>query len=288
MTDLTQYQERIDRKLAAGLPTESPGRLGEAIRYAVLGGGKRIRPCLVYLAAEAAGASVDAADSTACAVEMIHAYSLVHDDLPAMDDDDLRRGQPTCHIQFDEATAILAGDALQARAFEIVAQDPLLDAQQKLSIVLRLAAACGAEGMVAGQVIDLDSENRQIDVATLTEMHRKKTGALIAASVVCGGICGGADQAFLEAMDRFGYAIGLAFQIRDDILDESGVTEQLGKTAGADSRRQKSTFVSAYGLEGAATELEKVRAIAEAAIEPLGPAGEPLLDIARFIVQRDF
>lgn len=287
MPDLDILRARINERLGQALPADIPPRLSEAMRYAVLGGGKRVRPCLVYLAAEASGASLDAADSTACAVELIHAYSLVHDDLPAMDDDDLRRGQPTCHIRFDEATAILVGDALQARAFELIARDAELDASQRIEIIGYLAAAAGGAGMVGGQIIDLASENTDVDAETLIDMHQRKTGALIAASAVCGAICGGADGSLRDAMEHFGKALGLAFQVRDDILDETGETEKLGKTAGADVARRKSTFVSTLGLERSGAELDRLTATAKAALAPLGTAGDGLRGIADFIISRD-
>ncbi len=288
MTDLAAYQARINDRLAEALRIEAvPDKLREAMAYAVLGGGKRVRPCLVYLAAEAAGAPLECADATACAVEMIHAYSLVHDDLPSMDDDQLRRGQPTCHIQFDEATAILVGDALQARAFELLATDSQLTGDQRLAIIQRIARAAGPTGMVAGQVIDLASEQIEIPANTLIDMHHRKTGALITASVVCGGLCANADETVLNALSEYGYALGLAFQVQDDILDESGDTERLGKQAGADRHRRKSTFVSVYGLEAATEELERLRERAVTALAPLGDAASYLAGIADFVASRD-
>ncbi len=288
MTDLNAYAERANARLDQTLTdTAVPPRLLEAMRYATLGGGKRVRPTLTYLAAEAAGGTVRQADATACAIEMIHAYSLVHDDLPSMDDDALRRGRPTCHIAFDEATAILAADALQARAFEIIAADGSITAEQRLAIIERVANAAGGSGMVGGQIIDLASENAGIDAETLKDMHRRKTGALIAASVVCGAICGGGDNDLLGAMEAFGFALGLAFQVRDDILDETGETDRIGKRAGADRDRSKSTFVSTHGLEGASAELKALQQEAHAALAPLGDAGKALARMADFIASRD-
>lgn len=287
MTDLASYQTRINEKLDAALTGPIPDRLLSAMRYSALGGGKRVRPCLVYLAAEAAGADLEAADSTACAVELIHAYSLIHDDLPSMDNDELRRGQPTCHIIFDEATAILAGDALQTLAFELLASDAGLSPQQRLAIIQSLSKAAGAAGMVGGQAIDLASENQTIAAETLIDMHRRKTGALISTSVVCGAICGNASDTLLAAMSDYGYALGLAFQVRDDILDETGETSRIGKTAGSDSRQQKSTFISAYGLGGSNDALEQLRQQALAALAPLGSRARGLTEMAEFIAKRD-
>jgi len=259
----------------------------EAMRYAIFNGGKRVRPALVYLAAEALGADLARADSTACAVEMIHAYSLIHDDLPSMDDDDLRRGQPTCHIKFDEATAILAGDALHSLAFEIVARDPALAAETRVELIGRISAAAGPTGMVGGQVIDLQSENRTVDDATLEHMHRSKTGALLSASVVCGGIIADAPPALADALARYGYALGLAFQVRDDILDEIGDTEVIGKRAGADQARRKTTFVSVHGLNSASARLDDLRLEAIGALDPLGETGARLRQLADFVARRD-
>lgn len=288
MTDLAPWQARVDEHLEHFLALgDTPDTLAAAMHYAVMAGGKRVRPCLVYLATRAAGGKADAADATACAIEMIHAYSLAHDDLPAMDDDELRRGNPTCHRQFDEATAILAGDALQARAFEIVADDQSLDENQRLAIVARLAAAAGPAGMVGGQIIDLASEDLEIDDATLIDMHQRKTGALIAASVICGGICANATPALTRSLGDFGYSLGLAFQVRDDILDETGDTERMGKQQGADKHRRKSTFVSLYGLDGATEKLEALRNTALTALAPLGSAGVELAGITDFITARD-
>jgi geranylgeranyl diphosphate synthase type II len=285
---LADYQRRVEEHLDACLDSASiPSRLLEAMRYAVFNGGKRIRPALVYMAAEALGAALSRADSTACAIEMIHAYSLIHDDLPSMDDDDLRRGQPTCHIKFDEATAILAGDALHSLAFEIVARDPALAAGTRVELIGRISAAAGPTGMVGGQVIDLQSENRTVDDATLEHMHRSKTGALLSASVVCGGIIADAPPVLADALARYGYALGLAFQVRDDILDEIGDTEVIGKRTGADHARRKTTFVSVHGLDSAGARLDELRLEAIDALAPLGETGAGLRQLADFVARRD-
>lgn len=280
----TRIDEHLDRYLT--LP-EAPPRLTAAMRYAVFNGGKRIRPTLVYLATEALGGELDVADSAASAVEMIHAYSLIHDDLPSMDDDALRRGRPTCHIEFGEATAILAGDALQTLAFETVAADEQLATDTRVRLVRELARASGALGMVAGQMVDLESENVDIDGDTLEAMHRRKTGDLISTSVGFGATLTGAGDAPAAALQAFGYALGLAFQVRDDILDETGDTQKLGKQAGADRSRRKSTFVSLHGLNSAQAQLDDLRTAAIDALAPLGDAADKLRGLADFIAERD-
>jgi len=285
---LRQYRARIDQKLDRFLTrTDFPPQLLEAMRYAVFNGGKRIRPTLVYLATEALGKPLSQADSTACAVEFIHAYSLIHDDLPAMDDDDLRRGKPTCHIQFNEATAILAGDALQALAFETIAADETIPVHIRLALIQHFAAAAGGSGMVGGQAIDLASEQIEIDAKTLEHMHRRKTGDLIAASVVAGALLANAAPDITRALADFGYALGLAFQIKDDILDEIGNTEVIGKRAGSDASLRKSTFVSVHGLNEATAQLDDQRLVAVAALAPLGAQGAGLVAMAEFVTNRD-
>lgn len=288
MVDLSAYRSRVESRLQTYLNVEgAPTRLQQAMQYAVFNGGKRIRPTLVYLAAEAAGAPMEHADATASAVEMVHTYSLIHDDLPAMDDDDLRRGKPTCHIKFDEATAILAGDALQAAAFEAIAEDAYLPVPVRLMLISRLATAIGAAGMVGGQVIDLESEHQPIDEATLVRMHRAKTGALISTSVVAGAIIAAAPRAVIEALSRYGYSLGLAFQIKDDLLDVTGNTEVLGKRAGADVAHQKTTFVSVHGVDNAAAQLDSLRQDAISCLEPMKESGEKLRELADFVANRD-
>jgi geranylgeranyl pyrophosphate synthase len=241
------------------------------MRYAVLGGGKRVRPVLVFAAGAAVGAADARLDAPACAVELIHAYSLVHDDLPAMDDDDLRRGRPSCHRAFDEATAILTGDALQTLAFQILAQATEPDAAVRLRMIATLALASGSRGMAGGQAIDLAAVGRELDMVQLEDMHIHKTGALIRASVLLGALCTDEfDEPRLERLDRYAKCIGLAFQIQDDILDVVGDTALLGKTAGADTARDKPTYPGCRagspsgGIEGprrrvAATTLQRRR-----------------------------
>jgi len=274
-------RDRVEAALERWLPSaaQQPRRLHEAMRYAVLGGGKRIRPVLTYFAGEAAGVPPGRLDGPAVAVELIHAYSLVHDDLPAMDDDDLRRGRPTCHRAFDEATAVLAGDALQVLAFQVLATDPAMtpDTAGRLEIIRLLAAASGTTGMAGGQAMDLAAQGRPLSVEALETMHRLKTGALIHASVMMGA-ASAADLApeTREALDAYGRAIGLAFQIQDDILDVEGDTALLGKQAGADEARHKPTYPSVGGMATAKARLAELHAEAIAALAPLGDAGRSL------------
>lgn len=280
-------EQRVDLVLEGVLSkaTDVPPRLAESMRYAVLGGGKRIRPRLVYASGGLAGARAEVLDHAAAAVELIHAYSLIHDDLPAMDDDDLRRGRPTVHVAFDEATAILAGDALQALAFETVCADGV-DAAVSSRWVRLLARAAGAEGMVGGQVLDLEGETRRLSAAELEQLHRRKTGALLHAAVAMGVVAGNLSSAKADALDRFGREIGLAFQIHDDVLDATVATESLGKRQGADADRGKSTYVTVLGLETARKEAERrmTRALGELAC--FGTAAAELADLAKFIVLR--
>lgn len=278
----------VDSEYAPQPTAEPSARLFEAMRYSLLNGGKRVRPVLVYASAEAVGeANAEALDRAACALECIHAYSLVHDDLPAMDDDDLRRGLPTCHRKFDEASAILAGDALQAAAFELLAGVPLPPATA-LRLVRELAAASGARGMVGGQAIDLGAVNRQLDLPALEAMHRLKTGALIRASARLGGLVAGASEAQLAALDRYAEAIGLAFQVQDDILDVESDTATLGKQQGADAARNKPTYPALLGMAEAKQLAAHLTEQAIAALSPFGGAAEPLRGLARFIVQRQY
>jgi geranylgeranyl pyrophosphate synthase len=258
------------------------------MRYSTLGGGKRVRPVLVYATGEALGATLDALDDAAAAVELIHVYSLVHDDLPAMDDDDLRRGRPTCHRAFDEATAILVGDALQARAFEVLAagEDPR-SACARLEMLRVLSDAIGTRGMAGGQAIDLESVKQSLDEPALERMHRQKTGALIQASVRLGAIAGGSTNAAeLAALSEFGAEIGLAFQIQDDILDVEGTTSALGKRAGADAERVKPTYPSVLGLDRARSQAVARRDRAVAALAPFGARFATLAEFAHFLVSR--
>lgn len=261
-------------------------RLEAAMRHGVLGNGKRLRPVLVYAAGRVLGASDDALDPAAVAVELIHAYSLVHDDLPAMDDDDLRRGQPTVHRAFDEASAILAGDALQALAFEYLADA----GHVRLGAMVRtLAQAAGRDGMVAGQSLDLLTVGDKLDVEMLATVHRYKTGALIRAAVRLGALTAVAESdPRVVALDEYGAAIGLAFQIQDDILDVVGDTLTLGKASGADAARDKPTYPSLLGLDGARAKAQGLLDEAIAALAPLGEAGTPLAELARYMIERDY
>ncbi|UXJ53685.1 (2E,6E)-farnesyl diphosphate synthase [Pseudomonas citronellolis] len=292
---IAAYQARCQARVDAALetlftpPREDLQRLYQAMRYSVVNGGKRVRPLLAYAACEALGGDPARADGAACAVELIHAYSLVHDDLPAMDDDDLRRGQPTTHIAFDEACAILAGDGLQALAFEVLAEARLnpQDAETRLAMVTALARAAGSAGMVGGQAIDLEAVGRKIDQAALETMHRHKTGALIEASVRLGALASGqADAERLEALARYAGAIGLAFQVQDDILDVESDTATLGKTQGKDQAHDKPTYPALLGLEAAKAYALALRDQALAALEGFGEGAEPLRELARYIVER--
>ncbi|HTQ99276.1 MAG TPA: farnesyl diphosphate synthase [Candidatus Acidoferrum sp.] len=287
---LQQRRQRAEQALTQTLThAAAEPKLADAMRYAVLGGGKRLRPLLAYAAAEAVGKVTAATDAVACAVESIHAYSLVHDDLPAMDDDVLRRGQPTCHVKFGEAAAILAGDALQTLAFEILATAPLPDCsdQVRLQMLRELAIASGRDGMVAGQALDMAATGEQPGEARLGRMHRLKTGALIVASVVLGALSTGiASAGQLTALRHFAEAAGLAFQIRDDILDVEASTATTGKEQGKDQRQHKATYVSILGLAAAKARLAQVADAALAALAELGPAAEPLRLLARHLVER--
>lgn len=295
MIEFKQYlgscQERIDGYLNQHLTTDQPrlDRLFLAIRYSVTNGGKRIRPMLAYASCEALQGDIAQADPVAAAVEMIHAYSLIHDDLPAMDNDDLRRGQPTCHRAFDEATAILAGDALHAMAFDWLAAAEQFDPAIRLHMVQLLAAAAGPAGMVGGQAIDLGAVGQRLDIETLENMHRQKTGALIRAAVQLGALASGqASQAHLQALGIYAECIGLAFQVQDDILDIESETSVLGKQQGADLARDKPTYPALLGLEGARQLAGSLRDQAIEALQPLGPDSERLRQLANYIVQRDF
>lgn len=284
--------ERIERVLEHALALPDPGsaRLRDAMRYSVLGGGKRLRPQLVYASGAALGAPLDALDDAAAAVELIHVYSLVHDDLPAMDDDDLRRGRPTCHRAFDEATAILAGDALQALAFEIIAGDATASsvaAPHRLWMTRVLARGIGTQGMAGGQAIDLEAVGQRIDLAHLQDMHRRKTGALIETSVLLGAAAAGElSGPRVDALQRYGHAIGIAFQIQDDILDVTGTTADIGKIAGADAARDKPTYTSLLGLDGAKRAAAEQHQRALDALTGFGAAGAELARLADFVVGR--
>jgi geranylgeranyl pyrophosphate synthase len=287
---LDHYRHRVDRKLADILRSdrEVPERLLDAMRYSVLGRGKRIRPLLVYASGELVDAAEEALDAVAAAVELIHAYSLVHDDLPAMDDDDLRRGQPTTHRRFDEATAILAGDALQALAFEVLATDPELAArpEAQVKILAWLARAAGPAGMVGGQSLDMEAEGRGIDERALERIHRGKTGALIRASIMMPSELGEFSAEERASLDLFASEIGLVFQIRDDLLEVEQDTATLGKNAGSDSGNDKSTYPSTLGIEGARRRAAETQQRAVAALRTLGSRSEGLLWLSEFILNR--
>jgi len=288
---LKHYRTRVDKAMRAYLPTMSPNgtRLQEAMHYAVTNGGKRVRPVLTYATGEALGADLVKLDAPACAVEMMHAYSLVHDDLPAMDDDDLRRGKPTCHKAFDEATALLAGDGLQSLAFESVANHPGLtaSAEQRLEMNLLLARAAGSLGMAGGQALDLAATGKSLTLAQMETVHRLKTGALIETSVQLGALAAGESRPkVLEHLRYYGQCVGLAFQIVDDILDIEGDTATLGKTAGADEAMNKSTYPKLLGLEGARDRARQLLEEALASLQSLGDNAENLRALARFILDR--
>ncbi len=293
--DLKSYLKerlaRVDRELEACLPGADtlPVTLHKAMRYSVFAGGKRIRPVLMIAACEAVGGDAEVVLPAACAIEMIHTYSLIHDDLPAMDDDDFRRGRPTNHRVFGEATAILAGDALLTEAF-ILLSDPQRHAGVPADVcgrVLHTIARCaGSQGMVGGQVVDMESEGKSIDLPTLQYIHTRKTGALILASIQAGALLGGADETALAALSRYGEAAGLAFQIADDVLDVVGDQEVLGKDVGSDQERGKATYVALLGLDEARLRSRELRDLAVAALAPLGEPAEPLRRIAHYIVDR--
>ena len=287
---LSRWQSRVDGTLREVIEASAASsEFSNAMAYCVFNGGKRVRPALVYLSATACDVDLAAADLPAAAVELIHAYSLVHDDLPAMDDDDLRRGKPTCHKQFDEATAILAGDALLTLAFETLARLPERDvsAATALHMVSAVSRAAGAAGMVHGQVVDLAAETRRLREAELVAMHGAKTGALITVSTLAGPILAGADASELACFRRYGEAIGLAFQIRDDILDVAGDPMLTGKPA-SDERNAKSTFVSIHGLSGARQRLADTLAEAHDALSPLDNQAAELHALADFIADRQW
>ena len=286
---MSGHTERIERCLDRVLPQSAtvPTRLHEAMRYAVLNGGKRVRPLLVYTAGECLGVEVNKLDVPAMAIELLHAFSLVHDDLPAMDDDDLRRGKPTVHRQFDEATAILAADALQPLAFHTIAASTVLDDRETRELAKLISVACGSHGMTGGQAIDLASEGEDLSVAELTEMHSLKTGALIHAAAMSPCYLTNhmpADQR--SAMEKFSRDIGLAFQIRDDILDVTGQTDIIGKPAGSDQSMNKATWPSVFGMGESIRRCDELLESAMQQLAVFGHSAEPLRLLAHFIVKR--
>jgi len=281
-------RSRIESVLEAALPdpAREPARLHAAMRHAVLGGGKRMRALLAYATGHAFGAPLGALDDAAAAVELVHAYSLVHDDLPAMDDDAMRRGKPTVHVAFDEATAILAGDALQALAFERLAAAPL-PAEARVAMLHELAVAAGVAGMCGGQALDIAGTGTRMPLEALERMHALKTGALLRAAVRLGALAAGAGDAERAALDRYAGALGLAFQVRDDLLDVEGDSATLGKTAGKDQAQAKATFPVLVGVEASRARLLALAAEMEAALAPLGTRGAALAALATQVVERN-
>ena len=279
-----QVDRELDRCLARNATSE---RLQETMRYSVLGGGKRVRPALCMAAARAMGSDESTALAPACALELIHAYSLVHDDLPAMDDDDLRRGRPTAHIAFDEASAILAGDALQTLAFALLSDAPALSDRQRVTMISELARASGHQGMVGGQAIDLESVGRQLSVAQLEAMHRHKTGALIEASVRLGALTSETvTECQLSNLTDYASALGLAFQVQDDLLDIEGDTEVIGKRQGSDAAKAKPTYPALLGIEGARQHLARLLDEALSALESFDSEADTLRAMADYVVAR--
>ena len=288
---LSFCQARVERALEDRLPGEQllPQKLHQAMRYSVLNGGKRMRPMLTYCTGKALGLDPEALDGPACAVEFIHVYSLIHDDLPAMDDDDLRRGKATCHVAFDEATAILAGDALQALAFEVLAHDPSITAtaEGRLKMIIALAKASGSQGMVGGQAIDLQSVGTRLNLPELENMHIHKTGALIRASVNMATLAkADIDATVATKLDHYAKCIGLSFQVKDDILDEESDTATLGKTQGKDKDNDKPTYPALLGLAGAKQKAQELHEKALDSLSIFGPEADLLRDLSLYIIQR--
>ena len=285
-----EYRKRIEVALERCLPAarEAPQRLHEAMRYAVLGGGKRVRAILVYASADAVGGASKGLDAPACAVELIHAYSLVHDDLPSMDDDDLRRGRPTCHRAFGEATALLAGDALHSLAFEVLSSDRSLGvaAERRCRMLELLSRAAGSRGMAGGQAIDLGAVGKALSLEELEHMHLCKTGALIRASILCGALCASADDATIERLDEYARCVGLAFQIQDDVLDVEGDPTLLGKATGADSSLCKPTYPSLLGLSESRRRAAALHHRARECVAGLGASADTLRMLAEYVVTR--
>jgi len=284
---LSNHSERSERALDALLDSAqtTPNRLHEAMRYAAQGGGKRIRPLLVYAAGSLGDAKAQALDAAAAAIECIHAYSLVHDDLPCMDDDDLRRGRPTVHKAFDEATALLVGDALQTRAFEVLA-NAQCEVDVRLLMISSLAAASGSRGMAGGQAIDLESVGKKLDLAGLKQMHAMKTGALLSCAVELGGIAGHLNPAHMAQLQKYSTALGLAFQIVDDVLDATADSQTLGKTAGKDAAANKPTYVTLMGLDYAQQQAKELQETAISSLADFGSKADALKDLALLVVSR--
>jgi len=287
--EVSAWQDRFESILDQRLPgtDQNPAVLHEAMRYSALAGGKRFRPVLVYASGKALGLEMEQLDPVACAAELIHAYSLIHDDLPAMDDDDLRRGRPTCHRAFDEATAILAGDALQALAFEILANELPQESASSLKLINAIAGACGSTGMAGGQALDLAAVGTRIELAQLETMHRLKTGALIQASVVAPCILAGLNSSTHEQFSIYGQCIGLAFQIHDDILDVTGDSQLIGKSTQADAALDKPTFPSVLGLEASRERALSLRNESLKALEGIEGDTSALAWLADYVISRD-
>ncbi len=286
---LTQRKSQVELALDQLVPPGHPPTLYEAMRYSLLAGGKRLRPILCLASCEMLGGTDSLAMPTACALEMIHTMSLIHDDLPAMDNDDLRRGMPTNHVQFGEAMAILAGDALLAFAFQVIAEKtpPAVSREQVLDVIIRVGRAASGPGIVGGQVMDLESEGKLIPLATLQALHSRKTGALLEAAVVCGGVLAGAKPDILADLRDYALKIGLAFQIVDDVLDITGTSAKIGKTIGKDVAVQKATYPSLLGLKPSQELAQQLVIEAKAHLAAFGTAAVPLLALADFIVQRE-
>ncbi len=290
---LESWRERMETALAARLPgaDQVPARLHEGMRYSVLGGGKRIRPALLFATAQVVGRTEDDVEAAACAIELIHVYSLVHDDLPGMDDDDLRRGRPTVHKAFDEANAILVGDALQTLAFHVLARDSKLAVAPavRLRLIELLAEASGTFGMAGGQAIDLAAQGRRLDIPEIEEMHSRKTGALIRASVMMAAACNPSlDPRLHAALAGFASPIGLAFQVQDDLLDVLGDVATLGKATGADRERAKPTYPACIGVEASQEKVRLLHAEALEALDPWGARAEPLRSLAGWLLARRY
>ncbi len=285
----TDNRALVELELNNLLPASStaPEKIHHAIRWSIFAGGKRFRPILLLATGQAFAAEIKVLIKTACAFEMIHTYSLIHDDLPSMDDDDLRRGRPTCHVRFGEATAILAGDALHTLAFRTIAEDELLDLSTRIALISELARSSGTpEGMVAGQALDMEAEARQVNASELEEIHRHKTGALIVAATRCGAIIGRASEAELDAITAYGSHLGLLFQITDDLLDVTASAEDLGKTPGKDAESRKATYPAVYGIEETREAAIKAHRAACEALDRIDRPTTVLREIADFILNR--
>ena len=286
---LSELKSNVDEYLGRLLPPadDNPGTIHQAMRYSVFAGGKRVRPILVVASGESVGGARDTLLHLGAAIEMMHTYSLIHDDLPALDNDDLRRGRPTCHKVFGDAMAILAGDALMTRCYQVLAELPDIPDSARIAVMREVSYATGTvEAMIGGQVVDLESEGKAIDAPVLEYIHRSKTGALLTACMRCGALAAGAQKAQLQALTEYGRKIGLAFQIVDDILDQTASSEKLGKTAGKDQKVKKATYPALYGIDASRRMAQELISAAVGAIETLGDPAEPLRAIAQFVYSR--